>query len=176
MTSVVFVAGPAGSGKSTLGDALAASLDGVHLDFDVVSAGVVDAARAAHPGSSEAELLLQVKDDRYAALHAALADRLATVPDAPVVVSAPFTRQVAEASTWQPWADLAPGALVVWLRLDEGERARRIAARGAVRDRGAAPGPTTAPGVPHLALEAADPTPALVASVRRALGLTADKG
>ena len=176
MTSVVFVAGPAGSGKSTLGDALAASLDGVHLDFDVVSAGVVDAVRAAYPGSSEAELLLQVKDDRYAALHVALADRLAGAPDAPVVVSAPFTRQIAGASTWQPWADLAPGALVVWLRLDEGERARRIASRGAVRDRGAATGPTTAPGVPHLALEAADSTPALVASVRRALDLAAEKG
>jgi shikimate kinase len=169
MTLVVFIAGPPGSGKSTLGDALATSLHGVHLDFDVVSAGVVDAARTAHHGSPVAELLVRVKDERYAALRAALVAHLVRAPEGPAVVSAPFTRQVADGRAWQPWAELTPNWLLVWLDLDVTERAGRIAARGAPRDVGVALAPSASPGVAHLRLDASAPQTTLVAAICQAL-------
>lgn len=169
MTSVVFVAGPAGTGKSTLADAIAETLGGVHLDFDLVSAGVVAEARTAHPDCSEAEVLSLVKDQRYAALREALVDHRSRRPDTPVVVSAPFTRHTASAVAWAPWESLAPGSLLVWLRVDEAERERRIAARGATRDHGAARADAAIPGVAHLAVDSSAPPAELVGQVLRAL-------
>jgi|LakMenEpi03Aug12_release.lakeMendotaPanAssembly.Ray.scaffolds.fasta_scaffold257390_2 sugar-phosphatase len=168
MGTVVFVAGSAGTGKSTLGDVLATRLKGVHLDFDLVSAAVVDEARAKNPAMSEAELLEAVKDSRYRALHDALRQTLAQNGGTPIVVSAPFTRYAARADSWAWWADPCPRWLLVWLDLDEDERARRIQTRGAVRDQGARGGPGPRPGVPHLALDAALPTETLAQAVLEA--------
>ena len=170
MVTVVFIAGLAGTGKSTLGDALAASLGGVHLDFDVVSASVVEHAREDHPGLSEAELLVAVKDERYAALRAALDLHVVDAPDVAVVVSAPFSRQIADPVAWQAWAGVSPDSMLVWLHLDESERGRRITARGASRDRGVEGSAGAAltgavPSVPHVALDAAQETSALVQAV-----------
>ena len=169
MSSVVFVAGLAGTGKSTLADLLAENLGGVHLDFDRVSAQVVADARVRHPELSEAEVLARVKDERYAALRAALQDVCSREPDTPVVVSAPFTRQIASPETWQVWESAAPGSLLVWLRLDEADRQRRVTARGATRDVGVAAVPVGRPAVPHLALDAAAPPTELAAAIQRAL-------
>lgn len=169
MTSVVFVAGPAGTGKSTLADALAKDLGGVHLDFDLVSADVVARVRTAHPDLSEAEVLLLAKDDRYEVLRTALAEHRTGRPGTPVVVSAPFSRQTASAEAWATWESLAPGSLLVWLRVDEGERERRIAARGATRDAGALRTPGPSPAVAHLAVDASAAPAELVGQVLRAL-------
>lgn len=166
MVTVTFIAGLAGTGKSTLGDALAASLGGVHLDFDEISRMVVDRARLDHADLTEAELLLAVKQERYDALHAALVEQIERFPGTPVVVSAPFTRQVADPAAWGVWSQVAPEVLLVWLSVDEAERARRIAARGASRDVGGGPVVgATAPAVPHLALDAGGSTAALVEAV-----------
>lgn len=166
MVTVTFIAGLAGTGKSTLGDALAASLGGVHLDFDEITRSVVERAGVDHPNLTEAELLLAVKDDRYAALHAALVEHLAREPEQAVVVSAPFTRQTADPVAWERWAQVAPGSLLVWLHVSHAERARRIAARGATRDVGGGASVDPAPPVvPHVGLDATEPTPQLVAAV-----------
>ena len=166
MVTVTFIAGLAGTGKSTLGDALAASLGGVHLDFDEISRMVVDRARLDHADLTEAELLLAVKQERYAGLHAALVEHLESGSGQAVVVSAPFTRQIADPLAWDAWTQTAPESLLVWLHVSEAERERRIAIRGAARDRGAgASAVPSAPAVPHLALDAAEPTSALVAQV-----------
>ncbi len=172
MVTVTFIAGLAGTGKSTLGDALAESLGGVHLDFDEITRTVVDRARMDHRGLTDAELLAAVKDDRYAALHAAVVEHLEGEPGQMVVVSAPFTRQIADPRTWGQWSNVAPSSLLVWLHVDDAERARRIAERGATRDTGA-PALVTpaAPAVPHLALDAAQPIPALVAAVLAGLAI-----
>lgn len=171
MVTVVFIAGLAGTGKSTLGDALAASLGGVHLDFDVVSRSVVEQARVEHPGLSEAELLVAVKDQRYAALRFELDRHVGGSPDVAVVVSAPFSRQIADPVAWQAWSGVSPDSLLVWLWVDEQERGRRIASRGASRDAGAGSGAPVVPAVPHLALDAVDPTQALVEAVQAELNV-----
>ena len=169
MVTVTFIAGLAGTGKSTLGDALAKSLGGVHLDFDEITRAVVDRARVDHPDLTEAELLAAVKDDRYAALHAAVVEHLERELGQAVVVSAPFTRQVADPVAWARWSQVAPNSLLVWLHVSDAERARRIATRGAIRDVGAGaiagPSAPRVPAVDHLALDAAEPIPALVAAV-----------
>lgn len=168
MDCVVFVAGSAGTGKSTLADVLAARLDAVHLDFDRVSADVVDDARSRHPELTEAQLLEAVKDARYKALHAALVQALGQ--NTPIVVSAPFTRHAADPGSWARWVEDCPGWVLVWLHLDEEERTRRVLARGAVRDHGARGGPGPRPGVPHLALDAALPTERLAEEVLGVIG------
>ena len=167
MGVVVFVAGCAGTGKSTLADVLAARLNGVHLDFDDVSAGVVGEARTAHPQLTEAQLLEQVKDARYQALHEAVSE--SGGGPTPIVVSAPFTSAAATADSWARWVEDCPRWVLVWLDLDEGERARRVLARGAERDHGARPGAPTRPGVPHLALDASQPPEQLAEAVLQAI-------
>lgn len=165
MDTVVFVAGSAGTGKSTLGDELAARLNGVHLDFDLVSAGVVERAKDAHQGLAEAELLEAVKNARYDALHDALTSTLAQGSGTPIVVSAPFTRQSVSEEFWARWGDPCPRWVLIWLHLDEDERIRRILTRGATRDRGARGVAGSRPGVTHLALDAALPTDELATLV-----------
>lgn len=167
MGIAVFIAGSAGTGKTTLADVLAARLNGVHLDFDDVSADVVGEARTAHPDLTEAQLLEQVKDARYQALYDAVVE--AGGGEAPIVVSAPFTSAAATADSWARWVEDCPRWLLVWLDLDEGERARRVLARGAERDHGARPGAPARPGVAHLALDAALPTEQLAEAVLQAI-------
>lgn len=162
MGVVVFIAGSAGTGKTTLADVLAARLNGVHLDFDQVSADAVDEARATHPGVTEAQLLAAVKDARYQALHDALSEL--AEGETPIVVSAPFTSAAATADSWAYWVEACPRWVLVWLDLDEEERARRVLARGAVRDHGARH-TTARPGVPHLTLDATQPPEQLAEAV-----------
>lgn len=165
MTKTIFIAGAPGAGKTTLGNALIQKLGGTHLDFDVVSAKVVSKGREARPDLSEAQLLAEIKDLRYASLMDALRSHLST-SDKSLVVSAPFTREMSDPARWKSWTCLCPGHTLLWLFLDESERQRRVTGRGAARDVGFVWKPTDPPKVSHYAL---DSSPKLHTVIQQAL-------
>ncbi len=139
-----------------------------HIDFDVVSAGVVARARSEHPEMAEAELLEHCKDARYAALADAV--RAAGADDAAggaglVIVSAPFSQYTQDAALWQSWLT-ACGDLeavdLVWLDLDPETRWQRMRERASVRDAvllesGIRPPVSPRPAIPHRIIDAGLP-------------------
>lgn len=137
----VLVAGPAGSGKSTLGAGLAVLTRAVLLDLDVLTNPLVDVvAELAGTGEDidHPRLREPVRAARYGALLDTTDAQLRTGLD--VVVVAPFT---AETSTVTGWSHLArrlrtagAGRVdLVWLDCPAPELVRRLTARGAIRDR-----------------------------------------
>ena len=133
---VIAVAGVAGSGKSTLGRALARLLRVPMLDLDTLTNPLLDRLgddvfaghwlSSVHAGA--------VRQGRYAALAATAAEVLQTT--AGVVLVAPFTRELAGGEEWQALlAGVAPVPVsVVHLVGDSALFAARRAARGQVRD------------------------------------------
>jgi gluconate kinase len=179
MSSVLFIGGPAGSGKTTLGDAVAAFLGVPHIDFDAATAPVVDEFRTAHPDDSAAEVLSTTRADRYAALRTEIMKTIQTLPS--VVVSAPLRQESASQTTWQAW--IAPieaaGARVelIWLHLSAAERRRRMSQRGLPRDTPAiATGPDemAPPEVADRILDARLPVSELLDEVRSPSGRNFD--
>ena len=160
---VYVVAGPAGSGKSTLGRALAAHTGSAVLDQDIATnplmaqlARLVGAGDDLdHPG-----LRGPVRDARYQCLFDVAADNVGVGRD--VVMIAPFTRECSNRQAWSLLADQVGDAHVrlVWVTVPpEVALARRIA-RNLARDRtaGAVPPPTPAPVVEYIeASGSADP-------------------
>ncbi len=179
MSSVLFLGGPAGSGKTTLGDALAALMQVPHIDFDAATSSVVDDFRTAHPDDTAADVLSAIRADRYAALRAEIMKTLQTIPR--VVVSAPLRQESASQATWQAW--IAPieaaGARVelIWLHLSAAERRHRMSRRGLPRDTPAiATGPEEVPP-PEVAdriLDARLPLPELLEGARSTSGSNFD--
>jgi sugar-phosphatase len=151
----VVVAGPAGSGKSTLGRALARTLRAPLVDLDSVTTPLLDALpldalgghwlTSPHAGA--------VRDGRYAALRATAADALSTAGR--VVVVAPFTAELSGGEEWRALvAALAPAEPhVVLVDGDPAVLASRRSARGAARD---AHRPDTAPVAPRVAATTVD--------------------
>lgn len=134
---VVVVAGVAGSGKSTLGRALAADLRLPLIDLDAVTTPLLDALdsetwggghwlRGAHASA--------IREGRYAALRAVAADVVATTGGA--VLVAPFTRELEGGAEWELLqAAVAPVVpRVLHLHGDPGLLASRRAMRGTPRD------------------------------------------
>lgn len=176
---IVVVAGPAGSGKTTLGRALARTLRLPLLDLDTITNPVLDGvgALADHdwPAGAthwnDAALRPTVRPARYAALLATLADQR----DAGVgaVLVAPFTAELRGGEEWDALVEAA-GVVprVVWLRADAATLADRRAGRAADRDAHIVDAPSDVePQVRHLTIEAALSTSQQLASVKRALGL-----
>jgi mannitol-1-/sugar-/sorbitol-6-phosphatase len=169
---VIAVAGVAGSGKSTLGRALAAELRLPLLDLDALTNPLLD--RLVGPVLSTHWLAAPhgglVRDARYAALRAVAHDVVATAGGA--VVVAPFTAELTGGPAWAELvAAVAPAAIrVVHLDGDPALLARRRAVRGEPRDahRPEHPGPSAA--VPHISLDAALTPGQLLARALRALG------
>ena len=130
------VAGVAGSGKSTLGRALARVLGAPMLDLDTLTNPLLDRLgddvfgghwlSSAHAGP--------VRQGRYAALVATAAEVLETV--GVVVLVAPFTRELAGGEEWRALlAGVSPARVqVVHLVGDSALFAARRAARGQARD------------------------------------------
>lgn len=137
----VLVTGPPGSGKSTLGAALAVATGAALLDQDVVTGPLVavlaDLVGAGddldHPG-----LRGPVRDARYAAVLDTAAAQLGAGLD--VVLVAPFTREVSGAEAWSALvrrlrSDGARHVDLVWLDCPPDVLLDRLRSRGAARDR-----------------------------------------
>jgi sugar-phosphatase len=166
VNDVFMIAGPAGSGKTTLGLALADRLGTPYLDLDDVTFDLVARFRREHPERGEAESLLALRDRRYAELLQAARRLLADEGGRDVVLIAPFTAEIAATQAWERWIEqlgIGPDrSHLVWLTLPRRDRLARIAARGATRDASllaATESPeqlteAPAPVVPCLALDA----------------------
>jgi predicted kinase len=176
----VLIGGAAGTGKSTLGAALAPRLSAALLDLDVATGpltavvgdllGVTDL--------SDPRMAGLTRGPRYDTLLALAGDNLRA--GIPVVLVAPFTAE-RSARGWAAVADrLAPPAgdlTLVWLRLPAPELIHRLRQRGAVRDSDKTrdPGAFLAtvdsgpPAVRHLALDATAPVGEMVGRVLRHL-------
>lgn len=156
---IVVVAGPAGSGKSTLGLSLARSLRLPFLDLDTITNPVLEAFGAALTTHwNDPRLRDVVRPARYRALRETLADQVAAGVGA--VVVAPFT---AELRGGPEWAALVAAAgstpIVVWVHASPELLAQRRSLRAADRDAhivDATDEPS--PAVVHLAIDAALPT------------------
>lgn len=162
---MMVIAGPAGSGKTTLANTVAKKLNAMHLDFDFVSADVVANARSLHPELSEEALLLACKEQRYEALALAIkryAELNGPNSSALVIVSAPFSQHTQDPHLWSAWLGKcgSPASVdLVWLDLDPKVRWNRMVNRKSSRDRallesGIRPDPAPLPVVEHRAIDA----------------------
>jgi predicted kinase len=172
--AAVLIGGPPATGKSTLAMALAPRLDAAVLDLDVATAPltrVVSELTGLHDLDDPA-LAGLTREARYDTLLGLAAANLAA--GRPVVLVAPFTLERSRVSAWAATTKriLAP-ATMVWLYLEPGELIGRLTERGLARDEGKLRDPASylagldleRPAIPHLALDASQPTATLVSSV-----------
>ncbi len=165
---LVVIAGPAGSGKSSLANALAHELMVTHLDFDTVNTELVLRERAENPHMFEPDLLEKIKGERYLGLARAI--RECTEPT--VIASAPFTQHSQDAQLWDQWVQACGPVHSVeffWLDLDPEIRRLRILERGSSRDARKSHlvlEPAALPVFPHQLVDAGAPTAAQLKVVR----------
>ncbi|MFJ4039456.1 HAD-IA family hydrolase [Microbacterium sp. NPDC090007] len=169
----VVVAGPAGSGKSTLGRRLAEELGAPLVDLDSVTTPLLDALP---PAALDGHWLTSphaaaIRAGRYAALRATAADALSTAGR--VVVVAPFTSELTGGGEWHALvAALSPAAPhVVHVDGDPAVLASRRASRGATRDAHRPETPPATPAIPVIAVDAELSTSQQLSRVLPALGI-----
>ena len=170
------VAGVAGSGKSTLGRALATALGAPLLDLDSLTNPLLDGLPREILGGHwlASAHRAAIRDGRYAALRAVTRDTVATAGRA--VLVAPFT---AELRGGEPWEQLRRAAGAAELRMvhidgDAELFAARRAARSAERDRHRVPGPPAPPpAVPVVTVDGELTTEEQLRRVLRLIGRSA---
>jgi predicted kinase len=177
--AAVLVGGPPATGKSTLASALAPRLGAAVLDLDVATGplvrvisgliGVTDLDDPALAGLT--------RDARYETL-LALADANLRA-GRPVILVAPFSAERARPAAWAAIAQrLTADPVMVWLHLPADEIVRRLRIRALARDEDKIRDPASflagldlaRPAIPHLALDATQPTATLVQSILDHLG------
>jgi predicted kinase len=172
--TAVLIGGPPATGKSTLATAQAPRLGAALLDLDVVTgpltrvvSGLIGVRDLDDPA-----LAGLTRDARYDTLLELAEHNLRA--GLPVVLVAPFSRERAEPSAWAATARrLASDPLMVWLHLPPQELVRRLTGRALARDEDKIRDPASfltgldlqPPVVPHLALDASQPTDTLVRSI-----------
>ncbi|WZH38866.1 MAG: HAD-IA family hydrolase [Microbacterium enclense] len=169
----VVVAGTAGSGKSTLGRAIAETLRAPLVDLDSVTTPLLDVLPESAVGGHwlTSPHAPAIRAGRYAALRATAADALSTAGR--VVVVAPFTAELTGGVEWEDLRRaLAPAEpYVVHVDGDPAVLASRRSSRGAARD---AHRPETArvtPAIEVMTVDAELSTAQQLARVLPALGL-----
>ena len=169
----VVVAGTAGSGKSTLGRAIAESLRAPLVDLDSVTTPLLETLPAEILGGHwlTSPHAAAIRAGRYAALRATAADALSTAGR--VVVVAPFTAELTGGAEWEALvAALAPvEPHVVYVDGDPGVLASRRSLRGASRDAHRPETEPVAPTVPVTVVDAELSTAQQLARVLPALGI-----
>ncbi|MBU2670301.1 HAD-IA family hydrolase [Actinoplanes bogorensis] len=167
----VVVSGVAGSGKSTLGRALATALAAPLLDLDSLTNPLLDAlppdALGGHWLASPHAAL--IRDGRYAALRAAAHDVIATAGRA--VLVAPFTAELRGGPEWTALSAAAGAVTVIHLEGTDDLFATRRAIRTEPRDRHRVPEPLEPPAVPVIRIDAELTTEQQLLRALVALGL-----
>jgi len=170
----VLIGGPPATGKSTLAAALAPQLGAALLDLDVATAPLtrVVSDLIGVRDLDDPDLAGLTRAARYDTLLALAGDNLRA--GRPVVLVAPFSAERAGFSAWATTTRRIPGdATMVWLHLPPGELIRRLTRRALARDENKIRDPASfltgldlePPVIPHLALDASQPTSTLVKSV-----------